>query len=215
MTRAPRPAEPIRVFIVDDHPIVRRGLRAALDADPGITVVGEAATGVDAIAQVEASAPDVVLMDLHLGPGINGAEVTRRILAHPRPPRVLVLTTYDSDADILPAITAGATGYLLKDTEPDDLLTAIRSAAAGETVLAPAIATRLITRVRAPGRALTARELEILQMVAEGYSNHAIARATFITEATVKSHLVQVFSKLNVDNRTAAVAEGRRRGLIP
>ena len=150
MTRT-EPAGPIRVLIVDDHPIVRRGLRAALDADPGITVVGEAATGVDAIEQAEATTPDVVLMDLNLGPGINGAEATRRLLAHPRPPRVLVLTTYDSDADILPAITAGATGYLLKDTEPDDLLAAIRSAAAGETVLAPAIATRLITRVRAPG----------------------------------------------------------------
>ncbi|MFU8874364.1 response regulator [Micromonospora sp. SL4-19] len=215
MTRAPHPAEPIRVLIVDDHPIVRRGLRAALDADPGITVVGEAATGVDAIAQAEAGAPDVVLMDLHLGPGINGAEVTRQLLTRPRPPRVLVLTTYDSDADILPAITAGATGYLLKDTEPDDLLAAIRSAAAGETVLAPAIATRLITRVRAPGRTLTPRETQILQMVAEGHSNQAIARAMFITEATVKSHLVQVFSKLDVDNRTAAVAEGRRRGIIP
>ncbi|MCW3816348.1 response regulator transcription factor [Micromonospora sp. DR5-3] len=214
MTRAPRPADPIRVLIVDDHPIVRRGLRAALDADPGITVVGEAATGADAIAQAEAATPDVVLMDLHLGAGINGAEATRRILAHPRPPRVLVLTTYDSDADILPAITAGATGYLLKDTEPDDLLAAIRSAAAGETVLAPAIASRLVTRVRTPGRALTPREIQILQLVAEGHSNHGIARAMFITEATVKSHLVQVFSKLDVDNRTAAVAEGRRRGVI-
>jgi DNA-binding NarL/FixJ family response regulator len=209
------PAGPIRVLIVDDHPIVRRGLRAALDVDPGITVVGEAATGVDAIEQAEATTPDVVLMDLNLGPGINGAEATRRLLAHPRPPRVLVLTTYDSDADILPAITAGATGYLLKDTEPDDLLAAIRSAAAGETVLAPAIATRLITRVRAPGRALTPREIQILRMVAEGHTNQAIARAMFITEATVKSHLVQVFTKLGVDNRTASVAEGRRRGIIP
>ncbi|HEX5598847.1 MAG TPA: response regulator transcription factor [Micromonosporaceae bacterium] len=215
MTSSPGPADRIRVLIVDDHPIVRHGLRAALDADPGITVVGEAATGEDSVTQVDATNPDVVLMDLHLGSGINGAEATRRLLTRPRPPRVLVLTTYDSDADILPAITAGATGYLLKDTEPDELLAAIRTAATGETVLAPAIATRLISRVRTPDRALTPRETQILQMVADGSTNQAIARALFITEATVKSHLVQVFTKLSVDNRTAAVAEARRRGIVP
>ncbi|HEX5542541.1 MAG TPA: response regulator transcription factor [Micromonospora sp.] len=214
MNVAPDRADPIRVLIVDDHPIVRRGLRAALDADPRITVVAEAATGEDAITQSDATSPDVVLMDLHLGPGINGAETTRQLLTRPRPPRVLVLTTYDSDADILPAITAGATGYLLKDTEPDELLAAIRTAATGEAVLAPAIATRLLTRVRTPDRALTPRETQILQMVADGHSNQAVARALFITEATVKSHLVQVFTKLGVDSRTAAVAEARRRGIV-
>lgn len=154
-------------------------------------------------------------MDLNLGPGMNGAEATRRLLALPEPPRVLILTTYDSDADILPAISAGATGYLLKDTDPEELLTAVRLAAAGETVLTPAIANRLVSRVRAPERSLTAREIQILEMVAAGRSNQSIARASFITEATVKSHLVQVFAKLAVDNRTAAVSEARRRGIIP
>ena len=127
---------------------------------------------------------------------------------------MLVLTTYDSDADILPAIAAGATGYLLKDAEPADLVAAIRSAEAGETVLAPAIANRLVARVRAPDRALTAREIQILGLVAAGHSNQSIGRALFVTEATVKSHRVQVFSKLAVDSRTAAVAEGRRRGIL-
>ena len=207
--------EPIRVLIVDDHPIVRRGLRAALGADPDLAITGEAATGADAVAQAAETAPDLVLMDLNLGPGMNGAEATRRLLELPRPPRVLILTTYDSDADILPAISAGATGYLLKDTDPDELLAAVRSAAAGETVLTPAVANRLVRRVRAPDRVLTPREIEILGMVAAGRSNQAIARASFIAEATVKSHLVQVFAKLNVDNRTAAVSEARRRGIIP
>lgn len=205
---------PIRVLIVDDHPIVRRGLRAALAADPGIEVVGEAATGTDAVAQAAAVGPDLVLMDLNLGPGMSGTDATRQLLELPVPPRVLILTTYDSDADILPAISAGATGYLLKDTDPDDLLDAVRMAAAGETVLTPAIAKRLVTRVRAPERALTPREIQILTMVASGQSNLSIARSSFITEATVKSHLVQVFAKLGVDNRTAAVTEARRRGII-
>ncbi|GAB3149523.1 response regulator transcription factor [Micromonospora sonneratiae] len=204
----------IRVLLVDDHPIVRGGLRAALDAAPGITVVGEAATGEAALDRIAELRPDLVLMDLQLGAGIDGAEATRRIRQLAQPPRVLILTTYDSDADILPAIEAGATGYLLKDAEPADLLAAIRTAATGETVLAPSVATRLVSRVRSPGRTLTPRETEILQMVADGQSNQAIARRLFITEATVKSHLVQVFAKLGVDNRTAAAAEARRRGTI-
>lgn len=204
----------IRVLLVDDHPIVRGGLRAALDAAPGITVVGEAATGEAALDRIAELRPDLVLMDLQLGAGIDGAEATRRIRQLTQPPRVLILTTYDSDADILPAIEAGATGYLLKDAEPADLLAAIRTAATGETVLAPSVATRLVSRVRSPGRTLTPRETEILQMVADGQSNQAIARRLFITEATVKSHLVQVFAKLGVDNRTAAAAEARRRGTI-
>ncbi|HEY0698137.1 MAG TPA: response regulator transcription factor, partial [Micromonospora sp.] len=176
--------------------------------------VGEAATGEEAVALAGVCRPDLVLMDLHLGGGMNGAEATGRLLARRRPPRVLVLTTYDSDADILPAVTAGATGYLLKDTGPEDLLTGIRAAASGETVLAPAVARRLVARVRTPDRALTARETQILDMVADGHSNQGIARALFITEATVKSHRVQVFGKLGVDNRTAAVAEARRRGIL-
>lgn len=149
-----------------------------------------------------------------LGAGIDGAETTRRIQRLPRPPRVLVLTTYDTDADILPAIEAGATGYLLKDTDPAELIAAIHAAAAGDTVLAPSVATRLVSRVRAPGIMLTPRETQVLQMVADGLSNQGIAKELFITEATVKSHLVQVFTKLGVDSRTAATAAARQRGLI-
>lgn len=204
----------IGVLIVDDHPIVRGGLRAAFDSDDGIEVLGDAGTGEAAVELAAAARPDVVLMDLQLGAGIDGAETTRRLSALPDPPRVLVLTTYDSEADILRAIEAGATGYLLKDADPADLRTAIRTAARGETVLAPSVATRLVSRVRTPARTLTPRETEVLQMVAEGRGNRAIARALFITEATVKSHLVQVFTKLGVDSRTAATAEARRRGVI-
>ncbi|GIL25665.1 response regulator [Actinocatenispora comari] len=204
----------IRVLLVDDHPVVRGGLRAALAADPEIAVVGEAATGADGVDQAAALHPDVVLMDLALGPGIDGAEATARIRRLPDPPRVLVLTTYDRDADILPAIAAGAAGYLLKDATPEQLLTAVHDTAAGRTVLAPSVATRLVERTRTPAPALTRRETQILGMVADGLSNQAIGRRLFITEATVKSHLVQVYAKLRADNRTGAVAEARRRGIL-
>ncbi|GLZ78703.1 DNA-binding response regulator [Actinorhabdospora filicis] len=203
----------VRVLIVDDHPIVRQGLRAALE-DGGLSVVADVGTGERALELVPELRPDVVVMDLQLGAGLDGAETTRLLRALPEPPRVLVLTTYDSEADILRAIEAGATGYLLKDAEPGELRAAIATAARGETVLAPSVATRLVSRVRAPARTLTARETQVLRMVAEGASNAAIARELFITEATVKSHLVQVFAKLGVDNRTAATAEARRRGVI-
>jgi DNA-binding NarL/FixJ family response regulator len=204
----------ITVLVVDDHPIVRAGLRATLEADPGLRVVGEAAGGEEAVRLAREFAPAVVLMDLQLGAGMDGAQATARVRELPGAPRVLILTTYDSDADILRAIEAGAIGYLLKDAEPADLLRALRSAAAGETVLAPSVATRLTSRERAPGVSLTPREAQVLQLVAGGHSNSAIARQLFISEATVKSHLVQVFGKLGVDNRTAATAEGRRRGII-
>ncbi|GAA1375449.1 response regulator [Catellatospora chokoriensis] len=204
----------ISVLLVDDHPIVRAGLRATLEADPGLRVVGEASGGDEAVRLARALRPDVVLMDLQLGPGGDGAAATARVRELPDPPRVLILTTYDSDADILRAIEAGAIGYLLKDAEPADLLRGLRAAAAGETVLAPSVATRLVSRERAPGISLTPREAQVLQLVAGGHSNSAIARQLFISEATVKSHLVQVFAKLGVDNRTAATAEGRRRGVI-
>lgn len=206
--------EPVRVLIVDDHPVVRAGLRATLEHDASVRLVGDVASGEGAVDAARAEEPDVVLMDLNLGGGIDGAEATRRLGALPHPPRVLILTAYESDADILRAIEAGAIGYLLKDAEPAQLLAAIRTAAAGETVLAPSVATRLVSRIRAPDRALTKRETQVLQMVAGGAANAAIAKALFITEATVKSHLVQVFGKLGVDSRTAAAAEGRRRGLV-
>ena len=204
----------IRVLLIDDHPVVRDGLRAVLDADPMIMVVGEAGNGADGIEQVRALRPDVVLMDLQLGQGIDGAEATTRIRQLPQPPRVLVLTTYDSDADILPAIAAGATGYLLKDASPGELRGAVHDTASGRTVLAPSVADRLMRRSTAPRTTLTPREMQILTMVARGLTNQAIAAELFITEATVKSHLVGVFSKLQVDNRTTAVVEARRRGII-
>lgn len=206
--------KPLRLLIVDDHPIVRAGLRAALEADTSVEVIADVGSGVEAIELARTARPDVVLMDLNLGPGLDGAEATRQLTTLAHPPRVLVLTAYESEADILRAIEAGATGYLLKDAEPAELIAAIHTAATGETVLAPSVATRLVSRVRTPGRALTARETQILQMVAEGAANAAIAKTLFITEATVKSHLVQVFTKLGIDSRTAAAAEGRRRGLI-
>lgn len=204
----------IRVLLVDDHPVVRGGLRAMLGSDPGIRVVGEADSGEQGVAVAGEVHPDVVLMDLQLGPGIDGAEATAQLSRMPDPPRVLVLTTYDRDADILPAVTAGATGYLLKDAPPEQLLQAIRDCAAGQTVLAPSVAGRLVERARGPQPGLTARETEIIRLVADGSSNRDIGRRLVITEATVKSHLVQVFSKLNASNRTTAVAEARRRGLI-
>lgn len=204
----------IRVLLVDDHPVVRGGLRAALGADPEITVVGEAATGADGVERAAVLRPDVVLMDLALGAGIDGAEATARIRRRPDPPRVLILTTYDRDADILPAIAAGAAGYLLKDATPEQLLAAVHDTAAGRTVLAPSVATRLVERTRTPEPALTRRETQILAMVADGLSNQAIGRRLFITEATVKSHLVQVYAKLHADNRTTAVAQARRRGIL-
>jgi DNA-binding NarL/FixJ family response regulator len=207
-------ADPIRLMIVDDHPVVRAGLRASLGTDPSLQVVGEVGSGVAAIAAARSARPDVVLMDLNLGGGMDGAEATRQLTALDHPPRVLILTAYESEADILRAIEAGATGYLLKDADPAELIAAIHTAATGETVLAPSVATRLVSRVRAPQRALTNRETQVLQLVAAGAANSAIAKELFITEATVKSHLVQVFAKLGVDSRTAAAAEGRRRGLI-
>jgi DNA-binding NarL/FixJ family response regulator len=204
----------LRVVLVDDHPVVRAGMRALLSSVDGLEVVGEAASGEAALDVVAEQRPDVVLMDLRLGPGMDGAEATGAIIAVDAPPKVLVLTTYDTDADILRAVEAGASGYLLKDSDPEKLIDAVRAAARGETVLDPGVAQRLYRRIRAPHEDLSARETEILTLVARGLSNRAIARELFVTEATVKSHLVHVFSKLSVDSRTAAVAVARDRGLI-
>ncbi|QKW23018.1 response regulator transcription factor [Kitasatospora sp. NA04385] len=208
----------IRVLVVDDHPVVRRGLRAMVEDLPEVTAVGEAADGaaaLDLLAALPAGQrPDVVLMDLQMGAGMHGVEATRRITALPDPPAVLILTTYSTDADILAAVEAGATGYLLKDAPPEDLAAAVHATARGETVLAPPVAARLLGRVRAGRPSLSPREAEILQLLAEGLPNRQISRRLFISEATVKTHLVHVYDKLGVDSRTSAVAAGLAAGLI-
>ncbi len=209
----------IRVLLVDDHPVVRRGLRAMVDDLPQLAAVGEAADGAAALELLAALAeqgirPDVVLMDLQMGAGMHGVEATRRITALPDPPAVLILTTYSTDADILAAVEAGATGYLLKDAPPEDLVAAVLAASRGETVLAPPVAARLLGRVRAGRPTLSPREAEILQLLAEGLANRQISKRLFISEATVKTHLVHIYGKLGVDSRTAAIAAGLSSGLI-
>ncbi|MCX2969263.1 MULTISPECIES: response regulator [Streptomyces] len=205
---------PLRLLLADDHPVVRAGLRAVLETEPGLTVVAEAATAEDAVARAAAGGVDVVLMDLRFGGGMTGAEATAAITARPGAPRVLVVTTYDTDADTLPAIEAGATGYLLKDAPPEELAAAVRTAAAGRAALAPAVADRLVHRLRTPGTALTRRETEVLALVAEGLSNAGVAARLHLTEGTVKSHLARAYAKLGVDSRTAAVATATDLGLI-
>ncbi len=204
----------IRIVIADDHPVVRAGLRALLDAEDDLAVVGEAATPDAATAMAEELAPELVLMDLQFGQETTGADATRRIRSLDAPPYVLVLTNYDSDGDILGAVEAGASGYLLKDAPPEELVAAVRAAASGQSALAPAIAGRLMARMRAPRVSLSAREIEVLRLVADGASNGAVARHLHISEATVKSHLVHVFSKLGVASRTAAVSEARALGVL-
>lgn len=206
--------EPIRLLLADDHPVVRAGLRAVLEGEPGFAVVAEAATAEEAVTRAALGDVDVVLMDLRFGAGMTGAEATGAITARPGAPRVLIVTTYDTDADTLPAIEAGATGYLLKDAEPDELAAAVRAAAAGRTTLAPAVADRLVHRLRRPATALTRRETEVLALVAEGLSNQGVGERLHLTEGTVKSHLVRVYAKLGVDSRTAAVAAACDLGLI-
>lgn len=205
----------VRVLIVDDHPVVRDGLRGMLAAQPDLAVLGEAANGHQALAAVAREAPDVVLMDLRM-PELDGVEATRRLRDEHPEVGVLVLTTYDDDADILRAVEAGATGYLLKDAPREDLFAAVRAAARGETTLAPSVAAKLMRGLgREPeGEALTAREREVLALVAKGSTNRAIARQLHLSEATVKTHLVHAYAKLGVDDRTAAVTTALQRGLL-
>ena len=204
----------IRILLVDDHPVVRLGLRGMLDAEPDLTVVGEASSGATGLAAAIAQKPDVVLMDLRMPDG-DGVWATGQILARAPGTRVLVLTTYESDRDILRAIEAGAGGYLLKDAAPAELAEAVRAAARGETVLAPSVASTLVRQVRQPAPpALSAREVEVLGLVARGLTNAEIGKALFIAEATVKTHLLRIFNKLDVTDRTAAVTTAMTHGLL-
>lgn len=207
-------SEAIRLLLADDHTVVRAGLRAVLETEPDLSVVAECATAEEAVSVASRGDIDVVLMDLHFGVGMDGATATAAITDKPTAPRVLILTTYDTDADILAAIEAGAVGYLLKDAAPDDLVNAIRSAAAGQSSLAPSVANRLMDRMRDRGSALSVRETEVLQLVADGLSNNEISKRLHLSQATVKSHLVHTYTKLNVESRTAAVAAAQRQGLI-
>ena len=204
----------IRILLVDDHPVVRHGLRGMLDAEPDLTVVGEASSGRAGEQQVVETQPDIVLMDLRMPDG-DGVEATGRILAAAPRTRVVVLTTYETDRDILRAIEAGACGYLLKDASPAELADAVRAAYRGETVLAPSVASTLVRQVRKPAPpALSAREAEVLRLVAQGRTNAEIGKALFISEATVKTHLLRVFSKLDVADRTAAVTTAMSHDLL-
>jgi DNA-binding NarL/FixJ family response regulator len=208
---------PIRVLVADDHPIVRSGIVALLSDDERVELVGEAADGEEAVRLAAELAPDVVLLDLEM-PKLDGARAAEQILAAGGGTRVLILTTYESDGRILDAITAGASGYLLKAAPREEILAGIASVAAGDTVLAPSIAATLVSRLRQDARPtirLSSREQEILGLVAEGRSNPEIARELFIGEATVKTHLLHVFEKLEVSDRTRAVTRALDLGLLP
>ncbi|BCW08693.1 MULTISPECIES: response regulator transcription factor [Micrococcaceae] len=212
----------IRILLVDDHPVVRAGLRAMLADFPGVSVVAEAADGEAALAELGrlntlGEPVDLVLMDLQMGNGMDGVTATGRIKAGQGgtpPPPVLILTTYDTDADILAAVEAGASGYMLKDAPPEQIQQAVLSAAAGQTALAPEVAARLMGRIRNPSPALSPREVQLLELLATGMGNRAMAKQLFISEATVKTHLVHIYSKLGVDNRTAAIAVAAQRRII-
>jgi len=206
----------IRLLIVDDHPIVRDGLRAVFESEAAFEVVGQAADGAEAVNRAGALGVDVVLMDLRM-PRMGGVEAIRRLREAAPDIRVLVLTTFDSDTDVLPAVEAGATGYLLKDAPRDELLRAVHAAYLGQAVLAPSVAQKLLGRVRTPAAPidqLTDRELKVLTLVASGTTNREAAKQLFISEATVKTHLLHTYAKLGVRDRAAAVAEAYKRGLL-
>jgi DNA-binding NarL/FixJ family response regulator len=204
----------IRLLLVDDHPVVREGLRGMLEAEPDLSVVGEAGSGDEAVVVARTARPDVILMDLRMR-GLDGAAATERILAESPTIKIIVLTTYETDVDILRAVEAGASGYLLKDAARAELAGAVRAAVRGETVLAPSVAGRLVRQVRNPAQpGLSGREVEVLGLVAQGRTNAEIGRTLHISEATVKTHLLRIFSKLDVSDRTAAVTTAMARGLL-
>jgi DNA-binding NarL/FixJ family response regulator len=205
---------PIRLLIVDDHPVVRDGLRGMFAGAQEFEVIGEAADGEEALVLARSLRPDVILMDLHM-PGMGGAAAIHELAERGVTASVLVLTTYDSDSDIVPAIEAGATGYMLKDATRDELFRAVRAASKGESVLAPSVATRLMRQLRVPAQeALSERELEVLRLTAQGLTNREAAARLFISEATVKTHLLHIYAKLGVNDRAAAVAAAYERGLL-
>jgi DNA-binding NarL/FixJ family response regulator len=204
----------ISLLIVDDHPVVRNGLRSMFSADPRFEVLGEAADGAEAITIAEKLRPDVILMDLRM-PGTDGVTAIKELTKRRVPAWVLVLTTYDTDSDVLPAIEAGATGYLLKDAPTNELFRAVEAAAQGQAVLSPAVATRLMGQMRQPAsEPLSHRELEVLELIAQGSTNREAAKRLFISEATVKTHLLHVYAKLGVNDRAAAVASAFSRGYL-
>jgi DNA-binding NarL/FixJ family response regulator len=206
--------ERIRVLIADDHPVVRAGLRDMLSAQPDLEVVGEAVNGADAVTLATRLVPHVVLMDLRM-PEMDGVTAIGQIKAQHQDVHILVLTTYDSDSDILPAVEVGATGYLLKDAPREQLYQAIRAAAQGRPMLTPSVAARLMERMRSPTvEALTSREIEVLQLVARGAHNKQVASQLYITEATVKSHLIRIYGKLGVEDRTSAVTKALEQGIL-
>ncbi|MFE2038568.1 response regulator [Streptomyces scopuliridis] len=220
---SPEPSPPIRLLLCDDHAVVRAGLRALLSSTDGMEVVGEAGSGEEALALAARVRPDVVLMDLQLGGGMDGVTATRQLSSGGEGsaegsgapgPRVLVLTMFDTDADITRAIEAGATGYLLKAERPEELFAAIRDAASGRTALSAPVADRVLAQMRSPRPALSERERDILQQLALGLGNREIARALFISEATVKTHLGRIYAKLGVDTRAGAVAVAGERRLL-
>lgn len=204
----------ISLLIVDDHPVVRDGLRGMFSADPRFEVVGEAADGAAAITAGEQLRPDVILMDLRM-PGTNGVTAIKELAKRGVPARILVLTTYDTDSDVLPAIEAGATGYLLKEAPREELFRAVEAAARGQAVLSPTVATRLMGQLRQPAAdLLSEREIEVLQLIAKGATNRRAAEQLFISQATVKTHLLHVYAKLGVNDRAAAVAAGFAQGYL-
>jgi DNA-binding NarL/FixJ family response regulator len=206
---------PIRLLIVDDHPVVRDGLRGVFTGDPDFEVVGEAGDGAEAVAMVERNPTDVVLMDLRM-PRMGGVEAIARLREAAPATRVLVLTTFDTDRDVLPAIEAGATGYLLKDAPREELVRAVRAASRGESVLSPAVAGRLMGQVRKPTQeALSRRELDVLKLIADGATNREAAGQLFVSEATIKTHLLHIYDKLGVRDRAGAVGEAYKRRLLP
>ena len=204
----------IRLLVVDDHPVVRDGLSSMFAREPEFDVVGEAADGAEAVRLAVTLRPDVILMDLRM-PGVDGVRAIQELASYDTGARVLVLTTYDTDSHVLPAIEAGATGYLLKDAPRDELLRAVRATARGEAVLAPSAAALLMNRVRGPAPTpLSPREVEVLQLVAAGATNREAAATLFLTEATVKSHLLNIYAKFGVNDRAAAVTEAFNQGLL-